>query len=129
MDENKSDWVIVEYLPTKVPTIYMGHVTGQTYALGPNGCSMHPADARAAFKLRRHGKPIFALAASPETPAAVVAPAAPTSGDDADDIVQEEQTEAVPDAGTEAGTEVGTEVGTEAEATPTRRRRSSARGG
>lgn len=61
MSENKSDWVTVEYLPTKVPTPYMGNVTGQTYIMGPNGCSMHPADARAAFRLRRHGKPIFGL--------------------------------------------------------------------
>ncbi len=120
MDENKSDWVIVEYLPTKVPTIYMGHVTGQTYALGPNGCSMHPADARAAFKLRRHGKPIFALAASPETPAAAVASVALTSGVDA---VPAEQIEAEVEADSVLPTEPTDE------ATPTRRRRSSARGG
>jgi len=119
MDENKSDWVTVEYLPTKVPTSYMGNVTGQTYIMGPNGCSMHPADARAAFRLRRHGKPIFGLFVE------AVAVAIPDVRDEPAEVEAEESVPDVRGEPAEAALEAAPEAAAASQEKTVRRRRTT----
>lgn len=59
---NTSGWVTVKYTRRSAPVSFTGPVTGQNYTIGDGEATlMQEADAAAALKLVRHGRPVFEL--------------------------------------------------------------------